>query len=111
MDEEFNSEEEEVEEKPKTKKEKKSKSKSKSKSKTDNNGELLSDGEDVKVLMEDDESDVYGSEESEYEKENDKKRKNDDNSSNNKRVKFSSLPTFASAEDYAEYLQSSSDEE
>ena len=119
MDEEFNSEEEEVEveeveEKPKTKKEKKSKSKSKSKSKTDNNGELSSDGEDVKVLMEDDESDVYGSEESEYEKDdgkNDKKRKNDDNSSNNKRVKFSSLPTFASAEDYAEYLQSSSDEE
>lgn len=80
-----------------------------------NDDNVSSDGEDVNVLLEEDADDVYSSEEEEEEvkpkvSKNSKKRNVEPNESKNKRVKLSSLPTFASAEDYAEYLQSSDEE-
>lgn len=80
-----------------------------------------SEGEDIKMLLGDeDEDDVYSSDEEPEQEDSTNKskkrshdfdKKENKSKTNNKRTKFSSLPTFASAEDYAEYLQSSSDEE
>lgn len=78
-----------------------------------------SDGEDIKMLLEDDaEEDLYSSEDDSVEPKpaltnakKSKKRSNlPEDGKKNKKIKISSLPTFASAEDYAEYLQSSDDE-
>jgi ribosome biogenesis protein MAK21 len=84
-------------------------------------GNISSDGEDVNVLLEEDEDDVYGSDDDDDEevevpskssKKSGKRGHGDEeeNGKKSKRTKFSSLPTFASAEDYAEYLESSDDE-
>lgn len=84
-----------------------------------------SEGEDIKMLLGDEgDEDIYGSDEEREEEEEEeeeergknsskvsKKRKQSSEDNKSKRTKLSSLPTFASAEDYAEYLQSSSDEE
>ncbi|TID14127.1 hypothetical protein CANINC_004773 [Pichia inconspicua] len=73
-----------------------------------------SEGEDVKLLLEDEGSDVYDSsvDTNEESSTKDKKRRAGmtTDTKNNKRIKLSDLPTFASAEDYAQYLESSDEE-
>lgn len=76
-----------------------------------------SDDEDLKALLVDEDEDEISSNEelSENEEEEDtkignKRSKGGDNKKQSKRSKLSSLPTFASADDYAKYLDSSDEE-
>lgn len=87
------------------------------KSEDDENNDS-SDGEELKLLLQDEDiDDVYSSgdeatsQRAATSKKSKKRGSDSDSSKKSKKIKLSSLPTFASAEDYAEYLQSSSDED
>jgi ribosome biogenesis protein MAK21 len=77
-----------------------------------------SDGEDLNELLGDEDQDFISSSDNEEEetkaelstKKSKKRSAESSNDKKNKKFKISSLPTFASAEDYAEYLQSSDEE-
>lgn len=76
------------------------------------NNNDTSDGEDVNILMEEEDDDMIDSDDeiTESDKKSRKRKAELGSEKKNKKIKLKSLPTFASAEDYAEYLQSSDEE-